>query len=797
VGRLGSAARGAVVALAALALWLPATAAAAPGDLDPSFAEDGFLSLDVGWGPNEAFDVVEQPDGRLLVAGGDADIAVSRYLPTGALDRTFAEDGRLRTSFGDREQARAIVLQPDGKIVVVTTGWLVRYRPGGALDPTFSGDGRQAIDFGGVYTEAVDVALGPGGKLVVAGTSRVAIGAEYEFMVARFSANGAPDTTFSGDGLAAADFPGDARAQALVVQPDGRPVVVGSRFTNGQHDYALARWTAGGAPDPTFSGDGVHTTHFGGNELATDVALAADGKLMVAGSVEGRPLVRYRADGSLDPFFEGLADHLQDPSGVAVQDDGAILVSGRIAQDFAVLRFTPGGVLDSTWSGDGFKISNFGGNERANAVAALDDGDVVAVGVTDYPPGLARFAIARFESDGDHDATFGGDGRRAVTHGGGDNAANAVAIQPDGKIVVAGFATELDGTRAFAVARFHPDGSRDRTFGYAGHRVTDLGGPNDEAFGVAVQPDGRILLVGTGGPGADFALARYTADGFLDPTFSGDGKQLTAFGGTLAFPDFASDVALRPDGRIVVVGTAFAGARNLTTARYLPDGSLDPAFGTGGVVHTLYSSRAWASGYGVALQPDGKVVASGDSGGYFLAVRHLPDGAPDNTFSGDGKTLIGPGGEARDVIVQPDGKIVLIGATGSDFLVARLTPAGAPDTTFSGDGHVTTDLAGSSDFAYGGVLQADGKIVVAGRGGRSASDDTGVALARYKPGGSLDLGFGEAGMVVSPPEGSEDDAAHGIAMDAQGRFVVAGHDGDTFNSRNAVVARYEGGEPAP
>ena len=258
--------------------------------------------------------------------------------------------------------------------------------------------------------------------------------------------------------------------------------------------------------------------------------------------------------------------------------------------------------------------------------------------------------------------------------------AAALAVQPDGKIVVGGtFEPSYgSGTPDVVIARLNPDGTFDQSFGgdnvfgQPGWTVTDLGG-DDFAHTLLLQPDGRIVLGGSSD--WDFALARYEADGTLDPSFGSGGVVTTPFVDGQA-EDY--DLALTPGGRILAVGYD---ADELALARYLPDGQLDAAFGAGGTVRTDVDGTGgwqWAAGHGVAVEPDGRIDVAGVFGAEFLFARYLPDGQPDPAFgTGGTRTLSagGPGG-ARDLARLPDGSLVAAGDAGGDLALVKLRGAG-------------------------------------------------------------------------------------------------------------------------
>jgi uncharacterized delta-60 repeat protein len=363
---------------------------------------------------------------------------------------------------------------------------------------------------------------------------------------------------------------------------------------------------------------------------------------------------------------------------------------------------------------------------------------------------------------GDRDPTFGTNGLVTTDIGGDNDEGQDVALQPDGKIVLAGYSLFVEGgvgVTKFAVARYLPDGGLDPGFGNGGVVLTPFeNSQNALAKTVALQPDGGIIAagytishVGTTTT-VTFALARYLPDGTLDTTFSGDGKVALDLG----FGEIA-ELAVQPDGKIVAAGPG-------GLARFNADGTLDPTFGNAGVVPTNFES--WS----VTLQSDGKIVTAGvftntDPFSRSFAVgRFLPNGSLDPTFGTGGRVITSVGGKesnAAAVIVQPDGKIIAAGVgpdpiVGATFALVRYEQNGTLDATFGGDGIVTTNFgtpSGASDVN----LQADGRIVASGFGG----------LARYLPDGSLDVTFGGDGIV-------NDFGGSGLVIQPDGKLVVGG-----------------------
>ena len=388
------------------------------------------------------------------------------------------------------------------------------------------------------------------------------------------------------------------------------------------------------------------------------------------------------------------------------------------------------GDLDPTFDDDGIATIVFRGGSYANDVAVQPVGDIVAVGAAAGPSSRGAFAVARTLADGTADLSFSSDGR-VTTHvppGGGDEA-HAVAIQANGRILVAG----TDSRNRFAVVRYLPDGSLDASFGGDGIVTTNLTPVDDLAYDVLVQPDGKIVAVGSGGGWHPrFALVRYRRNGALDRTFGDGGKVLTRVG----VWGVASAATLQPDGAILAVGTT-GGAFELV--RYLPTGELDATFGDGGKVRDTVAG-GWAGA--VVLQPNGRIVVGGDLDIFRSAIaRYTAGGRLDAGFGDDGVVVtdVGSSEEAVvQVVLQPSGRIMAVGRVGPHeyvesvlwrFYVMALGRDGTPDATFGDAGTVITGFPPRGAFADGAAVQSDGRIVVAG--GLGEANAEAFVLVRY------------------------------------------------------------------
>ena len=435
-----------------------ALAAQTPGDLDPGFGTDGVARIDVRVTNqdrnNVATDLAVQPDGMLLLAGaaqsippdfGEERMVAVRLTADGEPDPAFGTDGRARIQALPEDPGSAtywggkVGLGPAGEIYLFngasfgpTVGWaLARLRPGGGLEPGFGTGG--IVERQDIATGAGDVAVQADGKFLVLEdwNDEGGIPINQEISVWRLLPNGEPDGGFGEDGSQVVRFnvggSWEDYAHALALQRDGRILVAGQADVGGsaEFDFAVARLTADGALDPTFSGNGRVTIGFdlaiGVNDEAHALAVDSEGRILVGGVAGGEAaIVRLLPDGSLDPAFAGdgrATFHFASAEpgaydqvfGLAVQGDGAVVAVGRgtsaagTSRRFGVARLTASGELDPTFAGDGTAIFDFTENSGAfsvaRAVALLEDGSILAVGGTELTLGDMAFVAARLHND--------------------------------------------------------------------------------------------------------------------------------------------------------------------------------------------------------------------------------------------------------------------------------------------------------------------------------------------------------------------------------------------------------------
>jgi uncharacterized delta-60 repeat protein len=415
--------------LAAVVLTLPLTpapAAAAPGDLDPSFGSGGRVSLDLDSG-DFGFGGALAPDGDVLIVGdtdwpADRAPGVARFTLGGAPDPAFGGGSGFVTvnpSPAAPDFIENVQLQPDGKIVVGGSfdgsAGILRYGADGLPDAGFDGDGIVKTGFGHPQ-RAGGIQLLPAGRILWFGRGDYPGGAQNLDLV-RYQANGSVDMTFGAGGLVSHSLrPGANLEQyhAVLRQPDGRILVGGEIFrpATGAEDWVIVRVHPNGALDSSFDGDGSLVMHFSGSDYLHDLALQANGRIVAVGVSAG-------------------------------------------AGDIAVARFLPDGAPDSTFDGDGRREVDLGGNETGQGVVVQQNGKIAVAGFTDVA-GTTDMVVSRLLPDGALDGGFGVGGRRVVDFDGGDDEAYDLLLQPDGKLVAVGWAVP-GGALDFGAIRLEGD----------------------------------------------------------------------------------------------------------------------------------------------------------------------------------------------------------------------------------------------------------------------------------------------------------------------------------------------------
>jgi len=745
---------------------------AQPGTLDPSFGNAGYIQT-TAKGSQYSVSVAKQaftnPDGTLSFVLQVFDKGmIARRLSNGTLDATYHNNG-----YSDMVSMYlgSAAMQSDGKIVLAgapnqTSGiMLARYNIDGTLDPTFGQGGITITTIANSWFLNT-IVITPSGNIVVAGNSSP--NGHTEFTLARYSSSGALDATFGSQGIVTTDFNGlPTSIISLALQPDGMIIAGGTVPTNGNGDFALARYTANGSLDPTFNSTGIVTSDFGSLDILNSVAVSSDGRIYAGGlSSDGVAynhfrIARYNPDGSPDLSFNGgsvfpAAGNSNDNLfAMKIQADGKIVAAGTTTpasgnQDLQLVRVNTDGTIDNGFGNSGFTYGDINSAQDDVSFLTFDSqGNILTGGDNvDFSKmeGYISYSCFRFTSAGSPDIGFGNGGKFIDYFPSYTFDYRSMFMQSNGKLIaMSGSNAQADNS--LYLNGFNGDGSVDNTFGQSGRLFL-----NPAAAGF-FQPDGRVLAVSYNGNG-DFNLSRYKLDGSLDATFGVSGNVITHFSGN----EFASLAAFQSDNKIIVAGTSSDnnGGSACIIARYNPDGSLDLSFGGGnGFVKIRVDNQASPSQ--VAVTPDGKIVL-GITGlvfppdfSYFdfdiIIARLNADGSLDQGFANQGILLHhrSTGDFMGALQVLSNDKIAFTdllaaGNEGYTSSLQMLNVDGTSDLTFGNSGSVTCD-PGSL------LIQPDGKILIPGR----RPDNFGnlnFTLTRLNTNGSPDPSFGNNGQTV-------------------------------------------------
>ena len=427
-------------------------------------------------------------------------------------------------------------------------------------------------------------------------------------------------------------------------------------------------------------------------------------------SQDGTPDATFGTMGIIRADFSGHFDSL---GGLAIQSDGKIIVVGRTSDasgaSTALVRYNRDGSLDASFGSGGMVFSKVARMEGAGSVVLLPDGKILVAGVA-FGHGQ-DFAVARFNGDGTVDTTFG-NGGGIVNDFNGPDIAFDMKVQPDGKFLLGGSTGRSDMLQAssYAVARYKSQGALDKSFGSRGKVSIEFSSGFDFGYAMALQPDGKIVLAGGTGFNSrtsPWGLVRFNSNGSLDAGFGNGGKVTTEF---LGFQSEVHAIVIQPDGKIVAAGRTEQPERSglpdlLAIARYNNDGSLDMTFGSGGKATYDFFGRGGVA-LALALQHDGKILVAGSVGNEraakpkvdFAVLRYNKDGSLDNTF-GDGAVVLTDVGdvvdEAEAMVLQPDGKIVLGGTSGDETSRADIVLTRYNNDSQAFDGCIQDDSNGN------------------------------------------------------------------------------------------------------
>jgi uncharacterized delta-60 repeat protein len=369
------------------------------------------------------------------------------------------------------------------------------------------------------------------------------------------------DQSFGVGGIVITPQIGNEEAAGIIVQPDGKIVITGTRYM-GSQDILLIRYNIDGSLDSNFGSNGIVVTDVGTSDYGRDIAIQPDGKLLVTGDYDTTFMViRYNNNGSIDSSF-GIAGkvftsigYYSEASSSAIQDDGKIVVGGSAAFNsgfnFTIIRYNLTGSLDTTFGNNGISIVDVGNNNNdlLRDLSIQADGKIVAAGLVDN--GVNHdYCVIRLESDGSPDSSFNGNGK-VTTDFGFDDLAFALTIQSDGKLVVSG--RSHNGIKnSYALTRYNVDGTLDASFDSDGKVITDLGGTDDVSTAIGIQLNGKIIAgEATLNVNNDFGFVRYNVDGSLDTSFGNGGKLILPL---LSWSDYMNALLIQADGKILAAG---------------------------------------------------------------------------------------------------------------------------------------------------------------------------------------------------------------------------------------------------
>lgn len=500
------------------------------GTLDNTFGEGGIVITQVSTSFDRIYSLSIQNDGKIIAAGHStttsSDFTVVRYNQDGSTDESFGTNGITITPVGTlRDVAFSVCVQENGKIVAAgfssqgggkNNFAVVRYNENGTHDNSFGQYGIVITPIGKEESKIYSVKIQNDEKIVAAGYT-INEGT-YNFAVVRYNPDGTPDNSFGTSGIVTTQIgPSNSLAYSLVLQKDGK-IIIGGKSSNGSNnDFCLARYNINGTLDNSFGTDGIVTTEIG---TSTDV-------------------------------IETIAIQTNE-SGVEKIIAAGQTYNGRNS-DFALARYNSNGTLDISFGTNGIVTTDIDArNDVLMSILVQGDGKILALGYSHYE-GNSDFALARYNTDGTLDNSFSGNGIVITQVGEAGDYGRALTIQNDGKIVAAGYS--FSGTYCnFALARYNTDGSLDGSFGDNSIINVSYGTLNDFIYSLAIQDDGKIIAAGGGrsdNEGYDFVLSRFTQDGITDSTFGLDGVIISPIG---VSSSYALSVALQHDGKIVAAG---------------------------------------------------------------------------------------------------------------------------------------------------------------------------------------------------------------------------------------------------
>ena len=797
------------------------------GDLDPDFGVGGIVSEPFYNANADISEMALQSDGKIVTCGDsmhdeNVDIHLVRFNTDGSLDPSFGEDGMVMTDVDNlTNNCDALFIQDDGKILVAGSSYhphsdtrtlltMVRYTTDGTLDSSFGTGGIVQTAINDLFFDIFSVIVRHN-KIIVG----VAFNMADNMILVQFNDDGSIDNTFGINGIVDPNLNNFYYLNEMIVQSDEKILVVGTIENNSQLDMGLIRFNRDGSLDTGFGMGGIASYERSGTEYGNDLVIQNDGRIVAVGDAYNGSdwdfeIVRFLPSGELDPAFGvgGLVlsdfNALSDfANAVALQGDGKILVVGssgnNLARDVSLARFTSEGFLDVNFGVDGKVLYDFeDGYGQASSV--ILDGNHIIVGGSwsDYwewsIDKTTEAVLIRFTSEGAQETSFGTDGR-VIFHGIADVQIHDVILQSDSKILVAGHTSGAMFDDIY-LARYESDGSPDLTFGEDGVVVMSFSPSDDQASALALQNDGKILVLGFSynmdKQNYEMIIVRYTNTGQIDLSFGDEGK---TFFDDLGYSWFMKDIVFDSNGMIIVAGQQYGGGySDIGVVRFTQDGIFDKS------VVINEPNPGLLSGESFVIDADDNLFIVGhyrekyyDDADVAL-VRLNSDLELDPSFGPSGSGIVitdlnGWNDCGQAMMLQNETKLIVAGYTenenGTDFVLLRYDLSGILDTSFGTSGYVVTSVGSGNDQASDVAFSSDGRIVVTGQGNDGGHDE--IAMVRYYPNGTIDSTFGINGVVTTAI--GQGGAGEAFALQEDNNFVVAGYRTDGLHN-SMVLVRY-------
>lgn len=788
------------VAFAALAGQPPAASAA---EIDAGFgAGRGYVPVSA---PDARIDTVaavaRQPDDQFVIlgrrqTGNRGVLLLQRYAPNGAPDPSFGDQGTLTIDVaGESLAPRHLFVQADGRLLVAfESAALLRvraYLPSGQPDPSFAAGGEIALPLasGAAPGSSSFQMFNSGAMLAIL---QNAPAASLGLTTYRYSANGVLDPDHGTKGKLVLTGLGAGLSYAGVATALADDRIVLAANGNDGATRTLLMLARDGHPDATFGAGGATTPAALQGKAIKRIAPLVSNYFVVAavagsGNAQTSTITRFDPAGRLDTQFAAGGSLRVEPAGggsVAVEDvfeqiDNNLLVTGSTPGGMLVARYLQRGVPELSFNaGRGPLVVPEPASRATQGVASLSFGGAQLVHIGNglaHHSATASRAFLISTQEGVLDTAYGGQG--IVSLFGGKLAFGEFAQQviplADGKILVAS-ATGVDGGLIGTLSRFLADGSADTSFGTQGRSSFPLNGRCEWPLSTAVQPDGKIVVLGT-----SFNTVDCDTSAMFGKRFEANGIQevFTFFYSGVVQQGKSGALAIQADGKSVVTGQD---DRSLVVARFLTGGGADPSFAGGGSRLWLRSPGDNAKGGAVLVQPDQKIVVAGSMNGTHLVLLRLDvSGALDAGFGAGGVALqVIPGSgflEVHAAAMTPQGRLLVLARSGVRPLLAQFTATGALDGGFGAGGLLSLPLyiGGSQYSKFGLAVQADGGIVVSGQSANDPSSQ--FALMRVSAAGQPDAGFGANGTLLWRPSAYFAAGASGVATVNGGNLLAIGY----------------------